>query len=428
MPDADVVVVGAGFAGLVAARDLAHQGLKVVTLEARDRIGGRAFFAPFPAAGCSVELGGAWFDADHQTPMREEADRYDIAITEATPYQTTRWFTGGALRSGLPVPRWEGGELERTLFAINAAARELETASDAALRALDVPLSAWLDRLDPHPAVRDFVYGWTSLMTGAHPDDAPALGMLGLIAHHGGAYAFYADLKHVFADGTAALAQAIAADTPSELRRNTPVRAIRQEDSGVRVETDAETFVAKLCVLAVPVNAMGAITFEPDVESERSRLLTQGHNCTMTKVWMLATGVPDRMLAAGWDTPFYWFAADRHIGDAQLIVAFALRGSIDDADLKGLQQALRAYAPEANVLAAVSHDWLTDPWARGGWMTDPPGWHTAGAPDLLAKPHGRILMAGSDVSPHFAGWIAGAIESGREAARAAAKRLSGGSA
>ena len=423
MPDADVVVVGAGFAGLIAARDLTQRGCDVVTLEARDRIGGRAFFAPFPEAGCSVELGGAWFDADHQTPMREEADRYGVAIADATPYQTTRWFTGRERRSGLPVPRWEGGALERTLIAINIAARELETASDDALRALDIPLSAWLERLDPRPAVRDFVYGWTSLMTGSHPDDAPALGMLGLIAQHGGAYAFYADLKHVLVDGTAALAEAVAADTLCERRLNSPVRAILQDASGVRVETDAETFAAKVCVLAVPVNAMGAIAFEPNVEPERSRFLAQGHNCTMTKVWMLATGVPDRMLAAGWDTPFYWLAAERRVGDAQLVVAFALRGAVDPADLEGLERALQTYAPEANVLAALSHDWLHDPWARGGWMTDPPGWFSAGAPDLLARPHGRIITAGSDVSPRFGGWIAGAIASGREAARAVEQRL-----
>jgi monoamine oxidase len=419
----DVIVIGAGFAGLVAARNLGERGYRVLVLEARDRIGGRAFFAAFPEADCAVELGGAWFDADLQTPMREEADRYGIAIVEAAPYQTTRWFTGGELRSGLPVPRWEGGALERTMFEINLAARELASASSADLRALDIPLSAWLDRLDPHPAARDFVYGWTSLMTGAHPDDAPALGMLGLIAQHGGAYAFYADLKHVFADGTAALANAIAADLGGDIRFNTAVRAIRQDDSRVRVETDAGEVAAEVCVLAVPINAMGAIAFEPALEPERARFLAQGHSCAMTKVWLLATGVPDRMLAAGWDTPFYWLAAERHIGAAQLVVAFALRSAVDASDLGALERALRAYAPEAHVLAAISHDWLHDPWARGGWMTDPPGWYSAGASDILASPHGRILMAGSDVSPHFGGWIAGAIASGRIAAREAAARL-----
>jgi monoamine oxidase len=418
----DIIVIGAGFAGLVAARDLGERGHRVVVLEARDRIGGRTYAPLFSGTQRPIELGGAWFDADWQTPMREEAGRYGVEIVSATPYQTTRWFTGGELRRGLPVDRWEGGDLDKTLFEITLAARGLASASQDELRAHDIPLSQWLGRLDPTPAVRDFIYGWTALMTGAHPDDFAALGMLQLVAHHGSAYAFYADLKHVFAHGTGALAYAIADDIPGEIRLQSPVHAISQSEAGVSVETASGTVEGRVAVLAVPVSVMGQITFAPPFDEEQQHTLEAGTVCQMTKVWMLASGVPDRMLAAGWNTPFYWLAADHQVDEGQLVVAFALQGSIDASDISALERALQIYVPEANVIAAQSHDWTADPWSRGGWMVLPAG-RSGERSALLPSTHGRVFLAGSDVARQFAGWIAGAIASGREAAQEAAGML-----
>jgi monoamine oxidase len=410
----DVIVVGGGLAGLVAARDVARSGRSVRLLEARDRFGGRAWAAPFE--GRLVELGGGWFDSALQQPLREEVERYGVGVVPAPEFGSVRWHTGGALRAGLPVPLEAGGDLERVIVAINQAGRGYT--SDA-----DISVAEWLDRLEPHPATRDFVFGWCGLMSGADMDVTPVSAMLGLVAETGTAFALLSDLAEVFAAGTNALVEAIAADLGCPADRSRPVVSVAQDETGVDVRTaDGETLRARLCVLAVPVNTLSQITLDPPLAPDLRAALQAGHACRVTKVWMRATGVPDRMLAAGWGTPFHWLAAQARDGEAQHVVAFAVEGAVDAGDPAALQEALRAYAPEATVLASHSHDWNADPWARGGWLNAPVGWESAGILERIAAPHGRVLVAGSDVSPHFGGWLAGAIASGREQARAAIDR------
>jgi monoamine oxidase len=413
---ADVIVIGAGFAGLVAARDLRERGLRVVVLEARDRVGGRTLSRPFPGTDRVVELGGAWFHDATQHPIREECERYGIATAQSGGDGSPRWFLGGELRQAFPETAEDRASLTAVTEAIAWAAERLPTASDDELRAHDVPIADWLAPLSPTPAVRELVYARTSASGGAAPDEHPMLAILQLVAQGVNAPSLTGGDRHHFVDGTGALAAAIAADVGDAVRFNTPVTAIRQGDGIVTVETPAGEVTAPACILAVSINAIGQIAFDPPLEPDRTRALQQGNVCLVSKVWMLASGVPAGLSGTGWGTPFCAVSAEASVEDAQLVVAFALEGAIQPDDRDALERALRVYTPEARVLAADRHDWVRDPWSRGGWMTEPPGWATDGTLDLLARPHGRVVIAGADIAPQFAGWIAGAIFSGRAAA------------
>ncbi len=393
----------------------------MAVLDARDRVGGRTWYREFSEAGRMVELGGAWFDAHNQAQIREEADRYGIEIVPATTYQSHRTFVGGALREAAP------DDFETAMAEIARAARTLASATTEDLRQHDVSVADWLSRLDISPATRDYLYAQTSTMAGAAPEEHPMLAILQLVARRGDGDSFALDERHVFATGTTSLAEAIAADVPGEIRFETSVLAIRRTSDGVVVTTPTVSVSASLAILTVPINVIADIAFDPPMEPERSAALTKGNACMVSKIWMLTTGVPDRMTALGWDTPFCSLAAEGAAGGTQVVVGFALHGRIDASDTAALERAMRVYAPEARVLAATWHDWAHDPWSRGGWMSEPPGWATSGVLDLLAEPHGRVLMAGADIAPEFPGWIAGAIASGRAAAVAANERLELGS-
>ena len=97
--EADVVVVGAGLAGLRAARDLAEAGQRVVVLEARDRVGGRGWTSTFPGTDLAIELGGSWY-TDEQREVAAEVERYGLPVRTFDPVTSTRWLVDGELRTG----------------------------------------------------------------------------------------------------------------------------------------------------------------------------------------------------------------------------------------------------------------------------------------------------------------------------------------
>jgi (S)-6-hydroxynicotine oxidase len=412
----DALVVGGGFAGLRAARDLADVGKRVLLCEARDRLGGRTWTRPFAGTGAKIELGGSWFTPE-QPDAAAELRRYGLGVREYCPPTACRWRTGGVLRTGLPVPYEELGALEAALVRISSDAGRLAR-GDGLVGSISC--TEYLDTLAVPPATRDFLSAWWVLMGGADPSAGAVADLLAAVAGHGGVTGLLTTLRYAPVEGWSTLAEAMAAHPEIEVRLGAEVTTVRQDGDGVEALHSAGSSVrGNAAVIALPVNVLPAISFEPTLPHRTAAAL--GSNAgSAIKVWMRARGVATGTLAAGAGEGLHWLLADREDGDGSLVVGFGYRQpSVDPSSREHVERALDAFFPEAELDSWEWHDWNTDPYARGTWATAMPG-----KEGLLTHerfpPHGRLVFATSDMAPRESGWIEGALISGAEAARAVA--------
>jgi monoamine oxidase len=415
--DRHVIVAGAGLAGLCAARDLREAGAAVTVLEARERVGGRGYSTVL--GGRVVELGGSWFTPE-QHRVRAELGRYGLEVRDYSPPRSARWLTGGQLRLGLPVPWQELAALEAALRKVRHDADRVG-AGDRELGSLSA--AAYIERLSPSDALRDFLLGWWLLMGGAPPDRGAVIDALWSVHDHGGLAGLVSCLAHGPAGGWSALAEAMAAGL--DLRLGSAVTAVEHDGKGVTCLTAAgERLAASALVLALPINCLPAIGFTPALP-ERLAEACGANAGAAVKLLMLTHGVPAHGIAAGVGPGLNWLHADSEQDGSVLVTGFGWQDErFDPADRRVVERALRAFYPEAELVDWAHHDWIGDAASRGTWLTAPAGRLELVDPDRFA-PLGRIVFAGSDVAHEQAGWFEGALRSGSAAATAVRALLDG---
>jgi monoamine oxidase len=409
----DVLVIGAGGAGLVAAKELTAKGVSVLVLEARDRIGGRAFTDG--SLGVAWDRGCSWLHDSNVNPWVDYARRNDFEIQ---PDRFPREIYDGARRLG-------GAETAGYRAVTERVERELRRAGG---RGLDIPAEAALTQetlADPwYPMAMDELTGgegvelanYSALDSHRYDEDGEDYviprGLGTLLAH--------------YAKGV-------------EVKLKTPVTRIRWGGHGVAADTAAGAVTARIAVVALPsaIVAEGSVIFSPHLPAE---VLQAHHDLPLGVLDKVALRFKRNVFPSE-STEFLRMKSDdgrgldyltRHTGE-NVCIAFARGRLARDLEARGEAAALEQALDE--LVAMLGSDvgkhfdkgaataWASDPYARGAWSYCVPGRY--GARALLTRPVGRrIVFAGEHTEQAAYGTLHGAYLSGVRAA-AEARRLLG---
>jgi monoamine oxidase len=424
----DVVVVGAGFAGLTAARELSRQGLTVHILEARDRIGGRTWLDH--RLGRDLEIGGTWVHWT-QPYVWAELKRYGLETTPSPEPERAFWWAEGRRHEGEPDQllrligefNEEFVEDSRKYFPqpFSPLAREdFKTIDDVSV----------LERIRSQfraGAPRDILESFWALNFNGPLENAALTQALRWVALTNGDWAvnFEACATYKIAGGTAALAAAILADSKASIEHGFTVEAISDDLPFVHMRsTDGRTVRARAAIVTVPLHAMKNVAFEPPLPTAKVEGCTLGQVARGAKVWFRLRGEHPPFVALGAsDWPLNFFQVEYTLDGDTIAVGFGPDASrIDMEDPAAVQAQLERLVPGAEVVAVASHNWVGDPLSGETWPMHRTGFLSTYLPAMQA-PHGRILFAGSDIANGWGGFIDGAIESGMDAACTAVSML-----
>ena len=437
----DVVIIGAGAAGLTAANRLRTAGLSVAVLEARDRVGGRLWTDVID--GAMLELGGQWVSPDQDALKEtiaelglETFDRYrEGDSVYVGPDGTASRFTGEMF----PV----SAETERVIDEITRRLDEMVAEIDpdrpyAHPKAAEwdtISWDAWLrQQTDDDEAVRNLAFATGSAML-TKPTHAFSLLQSLLMAASAGSYSHLVDADFILdkrvVGGLQQVPLLLAERLGDDVFLNQPVRTIEWSDAGVTAIADGMTVRARHAILAVAPVLYNRISFVPPLP----RLQHQMHQ-------HLSMGFVIKVHAV-YDRPFWREAGlsgtafspyelsheaydnTNHGDERGTLVGFVSDRNADDlfrlsaAERKEriLESLSHYYGPEAkNPVVYYESDWGSEEWTRGAYAAsfDLGGLHRYGAD--LRTPVGTIRFACSDLAGAGYQHVDGAIRMGRLAA------------
>ena len=413
--DFDVIVVGAGVAGVTATRELRAKGKRVLLLEARNRVGGRTWTDTW--RGHMIERGGTWVDR-LQPHVWRELNRYKLPImADAGVTRSIMPTLTGFEQLDPSVAYIRQNQLFTRFFEdstkIYPSPWEPLKRRDLVAQYDGFSLRDRLDQMALAPEDEILLTSWTSLYGGSSKRGA-LTHIQQWWALAGGTFeAFHGVNTYRPALGTVSILNAMLADAKPVLKLNTPVKSVVQHGRKVTVTTRAgESFTAPEVIMAVPVNVWRNIQFSPALPAAHREATTTGMGVTEErKLWMDLSSPTDRFVAEspeGRGDPFCYMG---RFNDGDPVVAFTVDLNFDESNRREVERAVRRVLPEAKLRDYVVTNFATDEFALGtGGYRQPNQLIRLHA--KLQQPHGRVKFAGSDIANGWNGYIDGAIEDG----------------
>ncbi|MCW2755560.1 MAG: hypothetical protein JWQ32_2971 [Marmoricola sp.] len=443
----DVVVVGGGISGLVAARKVLAKGHSVLVLEARHRVGGRILNHRL-AEGGTIESGGAFVGPtqDHIKALAAElgVKTFKEYTTGKSVYMSKQL---GKLTYDGTVPPDPTILLDAALLQsrIDQMAAELDVAAPWAhpqAKLWDsMTLGDWLRQNTLNKDVIDLLQCWTEPGFGADVDELSFLFVLWYVACSGnesnkGTFERNSDTADGaqdsrFVGGSQLVPLRMAQLLGNRVALNAAVTRIDQRRGAVKVVSARGTVRARRVIVACPPPLVREIEFLPAMPARRRRLIA---HMSMGKLMKCD---------AVYRTPFWraegmngfgiaFSGAARAVfdnspadGSVGVLLAFVggqtwrNYGNQSHADRKAavLKGFADMFGEEAlHPIDYVEHDWTREKWTRGAPVAImKPGTLTSYGPSIRT-PHGRIHWAGTETSTYWTGYMDGAVRSGERAA------------
>lgn len=441
MSDKNVIIIGAGFAGLTAARELQTVGIDYHIVEARDRIGGRAWTDE--RMGRPLELGATWVHW-HQPHIWTEITRYNQDIVPSPIVDTAYWLVDGELNSGTEAEM--DAKLARPMEKIFENSREFfpephkpfrifdedypatQQLKDAFLAADHAGVLDALEEGDFTQEEKDLCNAYWSAGYIGYPATGSALmaKQWAALCDHRLSLVDEQTLRFKLVNGMRGIYDNIAKDLHGEIRLNTVVAKIEHDAAGATVTyKDGSTETAAAVIVTVPVGALSTIEFNPPLPDSAASVVEERWNSTGFKAWIKIKGHHN----------IFGYAPQPHVvsvlrseyfedDDTTICVAFGSdHTKIDLNSIADAQKVMNQWRPDLEVLDVTGHNWVADEYSGQAWATLRRGQFTNGW-HHFRKSESALHFAGADWASGWRGVVVdGAIETGISTAREVVAKL-----